>query len=61
MAAEIELKVRQAAGLPVAGASAPEPVAAKEKETAPTERAPAPSGQGGKAAKGQKAEKQAEV
>jgi len=58
MAAEIELKVRQAAGLPAVAAAAPESIApgkepAKEKEAAPPERA-------GKTSK-TKAEKHAEA
>jgi recombination protein RecA len=57
MSAEIELKVRQAAGLPVAemAAQAAESAPSKEKETA------APAERVGKAAKGQKSEKQAEA
>ena len=56
MATEIEIKVRQAAGLPATGASVAETVApAKEKDAAsPVERA-------GKAPKGQKTEKQVEA
>jgi recombination protein RecA len=57
MASEIEVKVRQAAGLPVSGAAPVEnaaPARDKEKETAAPER-------GGKAAKGQKSEKQVEA
>ncbi len=56
MASEIEIKVRQAAGLPAAGALISETVApAKEKDAAsPGERA-------GKAVKGQKSEKQVEA
>ena len=56
MAAEIELKVRQAAGLPVspAAAVAAEPVKEKEKESPAPER-------GAKAVKGQKSEKHVEA
>jgi recombination protein RecA len=56
MATEVEIKVRQAAGLPATGASVAETVApAKEKDAASQgERA-------GKAAKGQKSEKQVEA
>jgi recombination protein RecA len=61
MASEIELKVRQAAGLPGAGASAPEVAEAQSKDTASVERAPASSGPGGKAAKGHKIDKHAEA
>jgi predicted CopG family antitoxin len=57
----LDFKVRRAAGLLVAGASAPETVAIKEKDTASAERAPTPSGQGGKATKGHKIDKNAEV
>ncbi len=54
MASEIETKIRQACGLPAAGAQPAESsAAAKEKETA-AER-------GGKSSKAQKAEKQAEA
>jgi recombination protein RecA len=58
MAAEIEIKVRQSAGLVVAGASTPEPSAVDEKDATPAERTPI---QGGKASKGQKTEKHAEA
>jgi recombination protein RecA len=55
MASEIELKVRQAAGLPVAGAPVAEGSAsARDKDAAAGER-------GGKAAKGQKSEKHMEA
>jgi recombination protein RecA len=61
MASEIELKVRQAAGLPLTGSSVSEPAEAQAatKEAASTERAP--SNPSGKTPKGQKAEKHAEV
>ena len=61
MATEIEIKVRQAAGLPVADGSAPVSAEAQgaTKETASADRAP--SSPTGKTSKGQKAEKHAEV
>ena len=58
MATEIEIKVRQSAGLVGAGASTPETSAADEKDAPPSERTPI---QGGKASKGQKTEKHAEA
>ena len=54
MASEIELKVRQTAGLSIAGVSAPEVAEAQAKDSASVERV-------GKSSKGQKADKLAEV
>ena len=58
MATEIEIKVRQSAGLVGAGASTPETSAVDEKDAPSSERTPI---QGGKASKGQKTEKHAEA
>jgi recombination protein RecA len=56
MSSEIEIKVRQAAGLPVEGVAAPDAAAAaKEKDSAPA------SERGAKAPRGQRAEKNAEA
>jgi recombination protein RecA len=54
MAAEIELKVRQAAGLPVSAAAPTEPAKEKDRESPASER-------GAKALKGQKSEKHVEA
>jgi len=58
MASEIELKVRQAAGLPGAGAATPEIAEEPAKDTEAVERSPTPSG---KAAKGHKTDKRMEA
>jgi len=58
MATEIEIKVRQSAGLAVAGASTPETASLGEKDPTITEQTPI---QGGKASKGHKTEKHVEA